>query len=215
METAARCYSVDASAQLAILIGQLIETYEQHCQQTNNEPLPYLIGTFANRAMEVLQDPAHDMYPKVNKYIMKGAEWRTSRLPAYWLADTVGNQPFYDDTYWREVLWVLEWLVDGLRTLADIDMLRRGGVFEKVMALYSSPAAVRVKGLQGTVLELMYRATCVPGGSDVLITRAGVLSWLRMLDGKDEMIGLMREEVLRTCDQKRVEQWSSVEFGHL
>lgn len=193
---------------LRVLIGELMETFEQQCLP-DDKALPYLTGTFATRALQVLQEPTHCIYPKLSRYLIKSPEWRIHRMPSYWLSMTALSQPEEDDAYWKEVQWVLDWLVDGLRTESDLDILRRGGVFEKVTALYASPAGARQKGVREGVMEVLFRASCVEGGSNMLITRAGVLAWLDMVKtGDGDMAGLVRRRVLETCDGKRIRKWA-------
>ncbi|KAK1814196.1 hypothetical protein LTR12_011394 [Friedmanniomyces endolithicus] len=206
--------AIEDKGPLSVLVGSLSETFEQQCLHAEEDkPFPYMTATFAVRALHVLMEPAHFMYPKLNRFIMRSPEWRMTRLPAYWLSNTTLSQPEIDDVYWKEVLWVLEWLVDGLRTLVDLDILRRGDVFAKVMALYLSPGTEKGKALRDTVLELLFMGTCVDGGSDVLALRTGVLGWLAMVGG--DMAGLVRERVLRLCDGGKVAKWSGVDVKEL
>jgi len=199
----------DERDQIAVLVGELIETFEQQFAAAN-KALPYLTGTFAVKALHVLREPTHFIYPKLNRYLIRSPEWRPDRQPAYWLANTVLSLPAEDDGYWKEVQWVLAWLVDGLRSTADLEILRRGGVYEKVMALYCSPAA-STKLVKEKVLELLWRATCVGGGSNTVITRAGALAWLDMVSERsDDMASLLRQRVLETCDKERIRAWSGV-----
>ncbi|TKA77419.1 hypothetical protein B0A55_04813 [Friedmanniomyces simplex] len=110
--------TLEDKGHLSVLIGSLTETFEQQCLQLEDKPLPYLTATFAARALHVLMEPAHFMYPKLNRFIMRSPEWRITRLPSYWLSNTTLSQPEEDDAYWKEVLWVIEWLVDGLRLIS-------------------------------------------------------------------------------------------------
>ncbi|KAK4540496.1 hypothetical protein LTR36_009134 [Oleoguttula mirabilis] len=208
--------AVEDKDHFCMLIGEVIETFEQQCV-VEDRPLPYLTGTFAVRALRVLQEPTHFIYPKLNRYLIKSPEWRIPRMPLFWLSSTVLSRPEEDDAYWKEVQWVLDWLVDGLRTQADLDVLRRGGVFEKVTALYWSPGAGKARGVvREKVVEVLYRATCVEGGSGTLMTRAGVMAWLEMVGaGGDGVAGLVKRRVLDTCEMERVREWSSVEVDHL
>ncbi|KAK4574816.1 hypothetical protein LTR86_001658 [Recurvomyces mirabilis] len=202
--------NAEESGQMTVLVGELIETYEQQ-YLPSQKALPYLTGCFAKRALAVLNEPTHFIYPKLCRFMMKSPEWRSVRLPSYWLANTVHAQPVEDDAYWREIHWVVEWLVDGLRTSADLEILRKGDVFEKVMAVYSSPGAGRMKALKSAVLELLYRASWIEGGCDVLVSRAGVLSWLEMVKGtgrEDDVASLLRARILEGCDRERMVRWS-------
>ncbi|RMY01236.1 hypothetical protein D0866_15819 [Hortaea werneckii] len=205
-----RTSTVDDKDLLCMLLGEVIETFEQQCLPKDHH-LPYLTGTFATRALNVLQEPTHFIYPKVNRYLIKSPEWRIQRMPTHWLSNTVLSQPEEDDAYWKEVTWVLAWLVDGLRTSADLDILRQGGTFEKVTALYSSPGASRHRAAREKVLELLYRATCVEGGSTALVTRAGVLAWLDMVSPADDPTGAMlKRKVRETYDETKVNQWQGL-----
>lgn len=185
-----------------LLVGELIETYEQQVL-LKSEALPYLVGTFTTNALPVQLNPTHDLYPKLNKYLLKGSEWRIRKLVVHWIKDTIHSAPYEDGAYWNEVQWVLDWLVDGLRTVADLEILRRGGVFEEVMCLYGSPGVVSRKPIKDKVLELLWRATFVEGGSTTLITRTGVLSWLDMVQQT-----ALKGRIMETCDTERVEEWS-------
>ena len=202
--------SIEDKGHLGVLIGSLLESYGQQCL-TGNSPLTYIAGTFATRSLHVLLDPTHFLYPKLNRYLMKSPSWRLSRLPTHWLSETMLSQPEEDDAYWKETQWVLDWLNDGLRTPQDLEVLRKGSVFEKIMALTASPAAWRIKEVKERMLEMVYRASCIDGGSSMLITRTGVLAWLDMLGGgKSGVAALLKTRVLETCDQKRVSEWKGV-----
>ncbi|EMC91675.1 hypothetical protein BAUCODRAFT_152069 [Baudoinia panamericana UAMH 10762] len=206
--------SLDDAPQLSVLVGELVETFEQQCSP-EEKPLPHLAGTFATRALKVLAEPTHCIYPKLNRYMNKNPEWRILRMPAHWLSNTMLSQPTEDDAYWKEVRWVVEWLVEGLRSPTDLDILRRSGTIQKVMALYSSPAAERLKWLRETVMEMLYRTTCIDGGSTTLITRLGVLAWLDMVGDGDGVAGLLKARILETAGKERVERWSGMSVEHL
>jgi nucleolar pre-ribosomal-associated protein 1 len=200
------------SSQLSLVLGELSETFEkQHL--ANNTPLPYLTGTFAARAFRAQTQPASDMYPKINKFLIRGPEWRSSRLPGYWFSNTVSSLPEEDDAYWREIRWVLEWLVDGMRTAPDFDILRRGGIFEKAMALARSPGTTTNPFVKELVLELLFRAAAVEGGALSLVTRCGVLAWLEMLAtttedvARAEVMKALRAKIVANCDEEKLEDW--------
>lgn len=198
-----------------VLIGELIETYEHHCLP-KSESLPYLAGTFATNALRVQMEPTHYMYPKINRYLNKGPEWRIHKLPTYWMENTMLSLPEEDDAYWKETQWVLQWLVDGLRTQADLEILRRGGVFERVMSLYDSPGAKMIGKVREKLMELLWRTTFVEGGSTTLITRTGVLSWLDMVSERNYGVeSALRKRVVETCDQARIKEWSGLKVGEL
>ena len=200
--------TIENAEQIALLIGELGETFE-HQYLPHNSALPYLAGTFVTRALQVQIQPAHYMYPKLNHYLIRGPEWRVDRMPSYWISNTIRSLPEEDDAFWKEGQWVLDWFVDGLRTPDDLDIMRKANVFEKVMALSCSPGVASRPSVRQRMLELLFRATCVDGGSTTLITRTGVLSWLDMVEKTDAPVcAALRERIWNTCDPEGIKAWS-------
>ncbi|KAK5165293.1 uncharacterized protein LTR77_009391 [Saxophila tyrrhenica] len=202
--------TLEDKMQIYFLLGELIETYE-HPIETSSDATPYLVTCFATHALEIEIQPVHYLYPKINRFLNKGPAWRPSKLPTHLLKRTVLSEPEEDDSYWKEVQWVLDWLVDGTRTVDDLEILRKGKVFEQIMSLCSSPGSgARVKE---RVLELLWRVTFIEGGSTTLIKRTGSLSWLNMVPGEERIAGLMqglRKRIVETCDQEEIEEWGGV-----
>ncbi len=202
--------SIEDRDPIYVLVGELIETYEHHFRP-NQAAVPYLGTCFATHALEIQRQPLGFMYPKINAYLNKGPEWRVHKLPTYWLDNTVLSQPEEDDAYWKEALWVLEWLVDGLRTVQDLELLRKAGVFERLMGLYSSPQADRP--VREKIVEVLWRASAIKGGADTLVTRTGVLAWLAIIAKKNNKTGYEQalwKWIKENCDGKRIEEWADV-----
>ena len=66
----------------------------------------------------VLADPLHFMYTKAGKFLNKGPRWDSAKLPSYWVDRVLLHEPADDDGHYQEVDWLLNILVDGLRTPA-------------------------------------------------------------------------------------------------
>lgn len=189
------------------------------------EAFPWIAGTLAIRAIPLLADPTSFLYPKMGSFLTRGPSWTVNRLPSYWAEKVILNPPEGDDAaHWREIEWLVEWYLDGLRTEQDLGIFRARGIFERVLALYNDPASSRKT--KELVMRFLFRTAAVEGGSTTLITRAGVLSWVKMQlanvaggKGKRDRKGLggaREEKVLKklaarlweTCDKARVEEWS-------
>ncbi|PPJ59965.1 hypothetical protein CBER1_11034 [Cercospora berteroae] len=213
----------DDHAHISLLIGELTETFELHYLPLD-KPLPYLAGTFAARALNIQTQPSHYLYAKLNHFLIRGAKWDVKRLPRYWIEKTFLSEPDDDDAYWKEVQWVLDWLVDGIRTSADLEILRKGDqkkdatkkpeVMEMVLALWGSTGARRNRLVRERIAELMYRVSCVEGGSDVLITRSGGLSWLEMAkqEGGAGLMEALEARVEERCDGERIQNWKGLKM---
>ena len=101
--------------QTYILVGEVVETATKTIA---NVPLPYHAGFLAAALLLVLADPLHLMYAKVNEFLNRAPEWDVTKLPSYWVDKVLLNPPTDDDGYYQEVEWLLNGLIDGLRTSA-------------------------------------------------------------------------------------------------
>ena len=189
----------------------LLETAETATGLINAEPLSYVAGAFAARSATVLAEPTHFLYPKMNKFLNRGPAWTAERLPSYWIERILLQPPDEDDARQKEIVWLLEYLYDALRTPREMEIYRVRSVFERILALYGQPFTT--KEVKEQVLGLLRRATWVKGASTTLVTRVGVVSWLdgrlAARDGDVRTMTKLRARVLKTCDKDRITEWSA------
>ncbi|KAF2143907.1 uncharacterized protein K452DRAFT_247410 [Aplosporella prunicola CBS 121167] len=189
-----------------LLLGETVETAREIIHE---KQFPYVAGVFATHAVTVIADPTHFMYPKVSAFLTKGPSWNIGRIPSSWAEKIILNPPEDDNAYWKEVDWLLDFFVDGLRIPEDMEIFRARNVFERILALYTFTNVSQKT--REKIIRLVFRAAAV-GGSTTLITRSGVLSWIEMqLVSKTGNAAVLRQLAARlyeTCDQGRVEEWS-------
>ena len=101
--------------QTYMLVGEIAETAANIIA---DDPLPYYAGVFAAALFSVLSDPLHLMYAKVNEFLNRGPQWNVTKLPSYWVDKVLMKPPTVDDGYFEEAEWLLDGLIDGLRTSA-------------------------------------------------------------------------------------------------
>ena len=101
--------------QTYLLVGEIIETV---AKVIADDPLPYYAGVLAASLFPVLSDPLHLMYGKVNEFLNRGPEWNVKKLPSYWVDKVLKSPPTDDDGHHHEAEWLLDGLIDGLRTSA-------------------------------------------------------------------------------------------------
>jgi nucleolar pre-ribosomal-associated protein 1 len=194
--------------QLKVLLGETVETASSLIDTT---PLPFVGGVFAARAVAVVSDPTHFMFGKINKFLMKGPTWIVENIPRYLTANVIRNAPTHDDTYHKEVDWLLDYLLDSLRTTADLEGFRTRNIFERLLTYYAS--AVCTASVKEKIVRLLFRAAAI-GGSTTLITRCGVLSWIQMRltvrDHRSNLLRLLASRLYQTCDTAKVDEWSSL-----
>ncbi|KJZ78069.1 hypothetical protein HIM_02706 [Hirsutella minnesotensis 3608] len=195
----------------------LCELAESSKAQVEKGPVPSAFVAFTIHGLEVLRNPLHPLYPKLNSFLTRSPVWSLEKLPL--AHDVLHGEPSEDDRYYSELGWLLDYLLDSLRTPLDLGVFHKKKWLEKIFALCSNPY-LRT-GLRTRVLRIVYRATCVEAGSTTLVTRFGVLGWLdaqravgETADNAALCRGLMRR-VWETCDRHRVAAWSSQGAGKL
>jgi nucleolar pre-ribosomal-associated protein 1 len=189
--------------QIWLLLCEVAETARKVIDQ---EPLPTIIAAFASNAIAVLNDPLHCLYPKINTFLSQGPTWDLDKVPLMY--KILDESPSLDDSHYLETDWLLNYMLHGLRTTADLAIFRKRRVFEKLFSLYSN--VYLGQNLREKILKILFRATNIEGGSTTLVTRSSSMTWLQAqvaLEGGLPLKVLMKR-ILESCDQKRVSTWS-------
>ncbi|KAF1965240.1 hypothetical protein BU23DRAFT_546313 [Bimuria novae-zelandiae CBS 107.79] len=197
--------------QLWVLLNQTLETV---ATLPDLKPLPYVGGVFAARCVKVLAEPIHYMYPKISKFLTSRPYWEVRNIPRRFSHITINSEPDEDDGYHKEVGWFLDYLLDCLRTPEDMEIFRTNNIFERLLSYYTSKSCAIAS--KEKIVRLLLRAVAV-GGSTTLITRCGLVSWIKMmLDSNDyryRELRLLAERVYGLCDREKVDEWSSGTIG--
>lgn len=190
---------------LWLLLCELLETAKP---VVNEKPLPCTITAFAAAAIQVLADPLHVLYAKANSFLTLGPSWETDKLPL--LHAVISSPPTLDDARYAELSWLLSYLLSSLVTKEELAIFHKRRVFEKALGLYSN--VYLGDNLREKILQIVWRATEIEGGSETLLTRFGVVSWLKAqvaLDGKRGVgAKVVLERLVESCAEERLKGWS-------
>ncbi|RYP16846.1 hypothetical protein DL765_004867 [Monosporascus sp. GIB2] len=209
MATKIKESSYEENEQVWLLLMELVESARD---VVGERPVPNITVAFACRALDVLKNPLHCLYEKVNVFLTSGPTWALDRIPL--MRAILQDGPSEDGHYYAELSWLLGLLLDGLRAPDDVGLFHRRRVFERLFALACNPYLG--PGLRVQILRILYRATTVPGGSDTAITRFGAVGWLKTQKaaaaGGDPAEAELYQALIRrlweTCDQQRIGAWS-------
>lgn len=188
-----------------LLLCELLETSKSVVKEG---PVPCTITGFAASAVRVLVDPLHVLYPKVNHFLTLGPTWDLDKLPL--VHAVISTPPSLDDARYQELEWLLEYLHASLVGKEELNIFYKRRVFEKILGLYSNVYLSDL--LREKILQIIWQATEIEGGSETLLTRFGVVSWLSAEvagDGKKAVVArVVLEKLLDTCSEERLEKWS-------
>ncbi|KAF1955841.1 hypothetical protein CC80DRAFT_594029 [Byssothecium circinans] len=192
--------------QLYLLLGELLESTEAY----STGPFPYVGGVFAAHCIPVITDPSHFLFPKVNTFLTKRPSWSIAGLPRTLCRSILLEPPTDDGSYHKEVDWFLDYLIDALRTSTDMEIFRTNNIFERVLSYYASKScAITAKE---KIVRLLLRAATV-GGSTTLVTRCGVVAWVRMMleqrDHRGRALKVLVERLWEECDRAKATDWGS------
>ena len=188
--------------------------------------------------LPVIADPSSPYYRKTNEFLLATPSWHpVTRILPYWVFNTFLSEPEADDTdlgggggsnqnaQALEIERLLDLLGHSLRNEMDLDLFRRGHVFTRLFSYFLAPVCSKVA--RKKILNVVHRAaTGVKGGSDTLITRAGVREWLGVAAevrdhsghgstaGKIDLeirrlVEVVRKEIEENCDREAVERWEA------
>lgn len=200
--------TAEEKEQIWLLLSEVVETSRRVVDQ---EPLPTIVSAFASHAIAVLNDPLHCLYAKINKFLSQGPTWELDKIPLMY--KILDEAPTLDDAHYLEISWLLTYLLDGLRSATDMTICRKRRVFEKLFSLYSSPyTGTR---LRQKILNILFRATTIAGGSTTLITRFSSMTWLQAQVALGEGVSLeaLMAQILESCDNGRISIWSNKGAG--
>lgn len=90
-----------------------------------------------------------------------------------------------------------------------MELYRRSGVFERILSLSVSPSIP--EACFEKTIQLIHRCSLV-GGSTTLVTRFGVMSWIRSqqaVNGAYHVtLQTLASQIEETCEVDRVQEWS-------
>ncbi|KAG5925539.1 hypothetical protein E4U42_004195 [Claviceps africana] len=200
--------SYEEKMQIWLLLSEVAESSKA---LVDHGPVPSAFTAFAIHGLDVLKNPLHPLFPKVNSYLTRSPVWRADKLPL--AHDILHGTPSDDDKYYAELTWLLAYLLDSLRTPFDLGVFHKKRWFEKILSVGSNPY-LRL-ALRTRLLRLVYRATCIESGSTTLVTRFGLINWLdarrAACDVQDDVLvyEALMKRAWQTCDQDKVCAWSN------
>ncbi|KAJ2978382.1 hypothetical protein NUW58_g7517 [Xylaria curta] len=206
MATKIKESTYEESEQIWLLLMELAESAKD---LISSGPLPSILVVFACRALDILKNPLHCLYEKINLFLTSSPVWRPDGIPLF--KTILQDGPAVDGHYYTEISWLLGFLVDSLRTRQDVALFHQRKVYEHLFSLPTNP--YMGPNLRTQVLRILYRTSCIEGGSDTVITRFGAVSWLVAQkaasadDAEKRLYQAMARRLWESCDQRRISAW--------
>ncbi|RKF58127.1 Uncharacterized protein C14G10.02 [Erysiphe neolycopersici] len=188
--------------QIWLLLQELHESVKTSIDQ---KPLASIFSYFAYYAVDVLKDPSHFLYPKINQFLSQKPIWQLDQIPL--MHRIMDEAPNIDSVIYSEREWLLNLFFDGLRSEVDLEIFRKRLIFERILSCYNFDFG---QSLQDKILNILSRACSIKGGTSTLVTRFSLVTWLEVHSALSSNIALqdLHQGLLKLCAEKRVKVWS-------
>lgn len=155
---------------LLVYLSSILHTIRVADHQT---PLVWnIIGSLA----EIIINPGHFLYDRVCRYILTTPIFKAYEIPLYHgISNGTSNDDLEEDTYYKQIAWMLEQFIEGTKNEEDLNALRLKGVVE--WALNLANVDYVTGHLRHKLYRLIYQIQNVGGeGGDMLVTKFAGLS---------------------------------------
>ncbi|KAK6201454.1 ribosome 60S biogenesis N-terminal-domain-containing protein [Scheffersomyces amazonensis] len=156
-----------------VYVSNILNTLRKDIQ------IPSLIWYIYSSFVPILSNPGHFLYEKSFRYVLSNPNLKSNDIPLYSniiLSKTNDSETENDESYYKQIVWLIESLIEGTTTSEDLDLIKFRSVIEWIMNLTNSPfISMRIKTL---ILKFLYIIQSIDQGADMLVTRFGILTSL-------------------------------------
>lgn len=173
-----------------LFLSKVVYTFKKTSElgeRTNPQEFSPLIYSMISKLSIVLNNPGHFLYEKAFRWILKSPAIRKNEIPLFNEISTVLVTNDDASNYYKQLVWLIEGFVTGVKNKDDVNLLRNKNVFEWILNLESSPYIT--SQLKFLILDFIKSVQDVEDGADMLVTRYGGLANIEQQLSVDEHNG--------------------------
>ncbi|CAG8755435.1 3222_t:CDS:2, partial [Dentiscutata erythropus] len=162
-------------SQILLLLNSLKNSIVD--RDNENKPLqriPTIISVFIAHALNIFTNPAHFMYPIINKFLLQRPILDLEDVPMFYNLFHASSK-----NYQKERVWILRLLSAGLKNHEDYKIFRRRYVWDVISSYYNSPLADNIS--RKLIIEILFRSASIPQAITDMVKNRGLLTWLHNL----------------------------------
>lgn len=173
-----------------------------------------LIWQLYSNLIPILANPGHFLYEKTFRYVLSHPIIKANELPLFSeiiLSKKDKLEFDTNDTYYKELTWLLESLVHGIQDINDLNVIKFKGVLEWMLNLLNSPYLTnKTKSL---IMSVLYVIQNIDQGSDLLISRFAILTCLEQYYNKlQNEVNVKNTELFREFHKLNIDELT-IRFG--
>ncbi|RUS16670.1 hypothetical protein BC937DRAFT_90940 [Endogone sp. FLAS-F59071] len=132
--------------------------------------IPTIITVFVAHALGILLQPAHFMYPHVNKFLLQRPFIDLEDIPMFYSLFNTSSFSLKKDR-----VWILRLLSAGVKCPEDYKLFKRRHVWDIISSYYNSQIADSIT--RSIVIEILFNITAIPITTIDLLTHSGLLTF--------------------------------------
>ncbi|KAI5904052.1 Nucleolar pre-ribosomal-associated protein 1 [Candida parapsilosis] len=158
-------------------------------QQQQQQEIPKLIWFVYSQFVPILSNPAHFLYELSFRYVLAHPSLNKWDIPLF---NSIIHPTDSSEWVYRELNWIIDQITNGLESTGDLSLITKT-VIEFVLNLFNCKT-LNMK-LKVSILRFIYTIQGLDHGSDLLITRFGILSYLEMLSNELQEPNVFNEQL--------------------
>lgn len=195
-----------------VFVSNILNTFRQQDGESDN--IPHIIWYLHGAMVPILSNPGHFLYERTFRYVLSHPKIKATHLPMYssiTMALSSDAELEGEDSHFKQVGWLLSSLWYGVNDTKDLNILKFSGAIEWCLNLLNSPfISFRIRFL---IFKILYKVQQINEGSDLLITRFGILTSLEQQAQTVEKVGTILSLKIFTADL--IEEHVSVNIDEL
>ncbi|RLV92668.1 Nucleolar pre-ribosomal-associated protein 1 [Spathaspora sp. JA1] len=141
----------------------------------SDNSIPHLVWYVWSQLVPILSNPGHFLYEKSFRYVLSTPKLKSNDVPLY---NLITHPRDGESEYYRELTWLIHRITEGVETVDDLAVFQKGIVETFVNIFNSEYGNTKLKS---SILKLVYKLQGIDYGSDMLITRFGLLAALEAI----------------------------------
>ncbi|CAG8618200.1 725_t:CDS:10 [Paraglomus brasilianum] len=160
--------------QILLLLNSLKNAITERESIESPQRIPTIITVFVAHSLTIFLNPAHSMYPQINKFLLQRPIIDLADVPMFYqlMYSSSSNSQ-------KDRVWILRLLSAGLKSFSDYKLFKRRYVWDIISGYYISRVSDNVT--RKIINEIIFQAASIPNVINDMIIKNGLLAWIHSL----------------------------------
>ncbi|CAG8579793.1 1637_t:CDS:10 [Paraglomus occultum] len=160
--------------QILLLLNALKNAITERESIESPQRIPTIITVFVALSLTIFLNPAHTMYPLINRFLLQRPIIDLEDVPMFYqlMYSSSSNSQ-------KDRVWILRLLSAGLKSFSDYKLFKRRYVWDIISGYYISRVSDNVT--RKIINEIIFQAASIPNVINDMVIKNGLLAWIHSL----------------------------------